>query len=108
MSGLLCRVIENASFAGMLVICLLGAYAAYKRREELPGADLIALGLILHATYSLLAISVPGFTGSYFEAYAKVGAFESASVGYYISYPLRLGQIIAVAGLFRVGRHLKA
>ncbi len=95
----------------IVVISLLGLYAlaiSYKHSKTIPGADLLFLGFLLYAAYPLVALATVGFTESFFDNFTLVSAFDSDTYIYFVSYALRLGLILAIIGLFKIGRSLKA
>ena len=101
-------IIENGSFVAMLVMCLIGAYSSFKHYKTLPGADLMFLGFLLYGVYALLAFTGPGFTGSYFSDFSKLGKLNSLTYLYFVSFALRLGLVLVIIGFFRIARGLKA
>ncbi|UCD57412.1 MAG: hypothetical protein JSV16_16675 [Candidatus Hydrogenedentota bacterium] len=107
MSVVLSLIIENGSFVAIFLISLFGAYVSFKSYKTLPGADLVSVGFLLYAVYALLAFTGPGFTGSYFNDFSGIGRFDSSSLTHLISCTSRLGLILVVIGLFRIGRRLK-
>ncbi len=108
MNYLVTLIIENGSYALIFLLCIYSAFTSYRTYTTTKGADLAAIGFLLYSIYALLAIAGPGFTGSYFRDFSKVGKVESASLVYFISFTMRLGLILLVIGLFRIGRNIKA
>ncbi|GAB4345728.1 MAG: hypothetical protein Kow0099_26310 [Candidatus Abyssubacteria bacterium] len=100
--------IENASYIAIAIICFYGAYLSYKRAENTPGAKLVFIGLVLYGAYAFLAFAVPGFDWSLLDAYTKLARPELSTVGYFVTVLLRLGLVLVIAGLFQMGRSLKA
>ena len=105
---ILALLIENGSFVTILLICCIGAYTSFKHYKTLPGADLMFIGFMLYGLYGLLAFTGPGFTESYFSYFSKIGKLDSSSYVFFVSFTLRLGLILAIVGLFRIARGLKA
>lgn len=108
MSPTLSLIIENGSFIAIFIICLYGAYSSYRRSTSMPGAQIIFFGFALYAIYGLLAFTVPGFNGSLLDSYARLGKPSVATIGFFVTIPLRLGMILVIVGLLRTGRSLKA
>jgi hypothetical protein len=105
---ILSLIIENASYVIIFLACAYGAYINFKQSKTMPGADILSIGFLLYGIYGMLAFAGPGFTGSYFSAFARVGVLDSATVMYFISYALRLCMILIIIGLFRLARNVKA
>ncbi len=108
MSPALSYTIENGSYIVICILCSYGAYFLYKRAANTPGAYLISVGFIMYAVYGLLAFAVPGFNWSLLDAYAKLATPELSTIGYFVTVLLRLGLVLAIVGLFQLGRSLKA
>ena len=108
MNNIPALIIENVAFIAILVICLVSARASFKHHKTLPGADLMFLGFMLYLIYALLAITIPGFMGSYFYDFGHLGKLNTDTFVYFISCLLRLGLILVLIGLCRIGRNLKA
>jgi hypothetical protein len=101
-------IIENGMFLLTLLVCLYATIACLKFQKTVPGADLMAIGFMLYGIYALLAIVAPGFNGSFFEDFIFVAKLQRGTEMYFVALALRLGLILIVAGMFRVGRGLKA
>lgn len=108
MSVVFTIVIENASFIAVFLFCLCGIAACYKHSKTLPGADLLLIGFLIYAIYSLLGWAVPGFNGSFITDWSRIGMLSSASFKHFLAYGLRLGLILIIIGIFKVARGLKA
>ncbi|RJP16191.1 MAG: hypothetical protein C4520_19485 [Candidatus Abyssobacteria bacterium SURF_5] len=98
-------IIENGSFLAIFLISIAAAYACNKRAKDVPGASLMMLGFLLYSVYGLLAISGPGFTGSFFRDFAKVGVLESASLIYFLGCASRVGMVLILAGMYAVAKN---
>lgn len=107
MSFALSRTIENISLVVLFLMCMYGAYVNYKHYKTLPGADLVSVGLLCYGIYGLLAFTGSGFNGSYFRDWSLIGRLDSLSFLYFLSWALRLGLILVIIGLYRIGRSLK-
>lgn len=108
MNFVLSRTIENALLVALFLLCIYGAYVNYRHSKTLPGADLVFVGLLCYGMYGLLAFTGSGFNGSYFRDWSLVGRLNSATFVYFLSWGLRLGVILVIIGLYRMGRSLKA
>lgn len=98
---------ENVLFIAIFFVCLFGAYSNYKQAKTLPGADLVALGFVMYAIYGLLAFTGPGFTGSFFRDFSKVGQLNTDNFVYFLTFVLRLGLVPIIIGLRKIARSLK-
>ncbi len=107
MSYQLSVIIENVLFVAMFLLCAFGAYFNYKQAKTLPGADMVALGLMMYGVYALLAFTGPGFTGSFFRDFAKVGRLNGDNFVYFVSFALRLGLIPIIVGLHKIAKGLR-
>lgn len=101
-------VVENGCFAVIALLCIYGLIACRKHTKTIAGADLLVLGLLLHCTSVLFAMGATGFTGSFFDGFTRVGYLNSSSYMYFLSVVMRLGLILVIVGLLRMGRSLKA
>ncbi len=108
MNPIIVLLIEIASFMAIFLLCLYGAYASFKHSKTVPGVDLIFLGFLIYGLYALLAVTGGGFTESFFLIFSGIGTPNSSNFMYFLSCILRLGLIVVVIGLLRVGRNLKA
>ncbi len=108
MSFALSRTIENGLLVVLFLVCVYGAYVNYKHSKTVPGANLVFVGLLCFGIYGLLAFTCSGFNGSYFRDWSLVGRLNSGNFAYFLSWGLRLGLILVIIGLFRIGRSLKA
>jgi hypothetical protein len=70
----------------------------------MPGAGLLVIGFGLYGIYGLLAFTGPGFTGSFFRDYSKVGALDVENFVYFVIWALRAGMLLIIAGLYRMAR----
>ncbi len=104
----LSAIIESCLLVAISLPVLYVLAISYKHSKTIPGADLLFLGFLLYAAYPLVALAAVGFTESFFDNFNLVSVFHSDSYIYYVSYALRLGLILAIIGLFRIGRSLKA
>jgi hypothetical protein len=104
MSYFLALVIENGAFLAIFLVCMLTAYTIYKRGQGLPGSELATVGFALYGMYGLLAFTGPGFTGSFFRDFSKVGSLNSMTYLYFITFALRAGMILIIAGIYRMAR----
>ena len=107
MSDLTALIVENGSFIVMFLFCLFSVYLASKHYKTVPGVDLMLLGFLIYGIYALLAFTGPGFTGSYFDGFRGIGKLKSANAVYFISIVLRLGLILVMIGILRLGKNLK-
>lgn len=101
-------VIENGCFAIIVLLCIYGLIACQKHTKTITGADLLVIGLLFYCTSALFAMGATGFTGSFFDGFTRVGYLNSRSYMYFLSVAMRLGLILVIVGLFRMGRSLKA
>ncbi len=108
MSVILATTIEIGLIAVTFLIVLYALAISYKHSKTIPGADLLFLGLLFYAAYPLAALGAAGFTQSFFDNFCLVGEINSVSYMFFVSYAARLGLILAIIGLFKVGRSLKA
>jgi hypothetical protein len=102
MSNELSVIIENVLYIAMFFVCFFGAYSNYKKANVLPGAGMVALGFVMYGTYALLACTGPGFTGSFFRDFSKLGVLNSDNFVYFISFALRLGIIPIIIGIHKL------
>jgi hypothetical protein len=108
MSDLTALIIENGSFLAMFCFCLYGVYLTSRYYKTVPGVDLLMIGFLVYGVYALLAVTGPGFTGSYFNDFSRISKLNSQNYVYFISFALRLGLLLVMAGLLKVGRGSKA
>ena len=76
-------------------------YKSYKTRS---GADLLMLGFLLYVAYAALALALPGMGGSFFHDLTMVEDLCSQTALHFLSLAARLGLVIVIIGLARVGR----
>jgi hypothetical protein len=108
MNVILTTGIENASFIAIFLLCLYGAVSVRKHTKTIPGADLLLIGLLLYAAYAVLAWAVSGFTGSFLTDWSRTAVLDGSTFPHFLAYGLRLGLIVVLVGIFRIGRALKA
>ena len=108
MSSTAMVIIENASFIAIFLLCVCGALAVRKHTETTPGADLLLIGLLLYAGYGMLCWAAPGFTGSFITYWTRAAVLDGTTLMFFIAHGLRLGLILILVGVFKVGRGLKA
>ncbi len=101
-------VVENGCFAVIALLCIYGLIACQKHTKTMAGADLLVVGLLFYCISALFALGATGFTGSFFDGFTRVGYLNNSSYMYFLSVAMRLGLILVIVGLFRVGRSLKA
>jgi hypothetical protein len=107
LSGPQANIVEQIMFVIVILACLYGLVASYKRYKTLAGADLMFLGFLLYGAYAALAIFLPGPGGSYFIDFTLVGELNSQTAVHFVSLAMRLGLILIIIGLFRIGRAAK-
>lgn len=101
-------VIENGCFAVIVLLCIYGLFVCRKHTKTIAGADLLVLGLLFYCTSALFAMGAIGFTGSFFDGFTRVIYLNNSSYMYFLSVVMRLGLILVIVGLLRMGRSLKA
>ena len=101
-------ILENASFVVIFLLCIFGISACYKHNKTLPGADLLLIGFLLYAMYGMLAWAVSGFNGSFITDWSRTAVLDGKTFAHFLAYGLRLGLILVLMGIFRIGRDLKA
>lgn len=99
--------IEQIMYVVILLSCLYGVVVSYKSYKTLPGADLLMLGFLVYVAYTALAIALPGLGGSYFHDFTLVGDLSNETTMHFLSLAFRLGLVIVIIGLYRVGRHVQ-
>ncbi len=108
MSDVVTSAVENGLLAVIVLLCIYGLAGCYKHSKTVPGADILVLGILIYGMSTVFAIGATGFTGSFFDNYSRVGPVSSASYMYFISVVARMGLVLLIIALFRVGRGLKA
>lgn len=107
MSDTIKIVIENASFVAIFLLCLYGAMSVRAHIKTVPGADLLMIGLLLYAAYAMLAWTASGFNGSFITDWSRTAVLDGGTFKHFLAYGLRLGMILALVGIFRLGRESK-
>jgi len=108
MSVILATTIEICLIVVILLLGLCALAISYKHYKTIPGADLLFVGLLFYVAYPLAALGAAGFTQSFFDNFYMIGEISSVSYMFFVSYAARLGLILAIIGLFKIGRSLKA
>jgi len=103
-------IIENGAYIAIFALSIATAYAINKQAKGVPGANLLAIGFFMYALYGLLSFTGPGFTGSFFRDFSKVGTLNSQNFIYFLSLIMRFGMVLVIAGIYRlvVSRHSEA
>jgi hypothetical protein len=107
MGNTITLIIENGSFIAIFLLCIFGVAASYKHNKTLPGADLLLLGFLLYAIHGVLSWAVSGFTGSFIADWSQTAVLKGATFPHFLAYGLRIGLILILIGIFRIGRNLK-
>ncbi len=100
-------IIQNASFVAVFLLCLYGVMSVRAHAKTVPGADLLLIGFLLYAGYGMLCWSLPGFTGSFIADWSRTAVLDGGTLMHFIAHALRLGMILILVGVFKVGRSLK-
>jgi hypothetical protein len=103
-------LVENAVYIATFLFSIAAAYAINKQAKGAPGANLLLIGFFMYALYGLLSFTGPGFTGSFFRDFSKVGVLNSQNFVYFVSFAMRFGMVLIIAGIYRlaVSRQSKA
>ena len=107
MSDMIRIMIENASFVTIFLLCLYGAMSVRAHTKTVPGADLLLIGLLFYAAYAILAWTASGFTGSFITDWSRTAVLDGQTFKHFLAYGLRLGMILVLVGIFRLGRDSK-
>lgn len=110
MSYGLSLLIENAVYVAIFLFSVAAAYTITKHAKGVPGANLLVIGFFMYALYGILSFTGPGFTGSFFRDFSKVGMLNSQNFVYFVSFAMRFGMVLIIAGIYRlaVSRQSKA
>lgn len=101
-------IIENGSFIAIFLISIALVYASSRKAKTVPGANLLMAGFLMYAMYGLLAVTGPGFTGSLFRDFSKIGVLVMANFVYFLSWGLRAGMVLIIIGIYRMARSLQS
>ena len=107
MSDTITVLIENASFIAIFLLCLYGVVSVRKHNKTVPGADLLLIGFLLYASYGMLCWTAPGFNGSFIADWSRTATLNGGTLMHFIAQALRLGLILIVVGMFKIGSGLK-
>jgi hypothetical protein len=103
-AALISALLEQASHALILILSLYGVLISYKCYKTKPGADLLLLGFLLYLGYTVLALALPGYGGSYFHEFTMVATLESKTALHFLSLVFRLGLVFVIIGIYRISR----